>query len=249
MKRTITPVRLLIAVVLLGVLFVALLYNPANYIDIPNKYDTPPDDAELILFVGNSYLYHNAVPYMMQLQVPDGDRPIAFEALLAPKASLRWHIIQGDVAWYGEQENYDVVVLQPEATELLVNEKLQEEATRLSALSRASRTFVMQTWPRDARDGAADLTLDEWNETTWANAQGAWVPAPVGNAFVCVFDMTRIDLWEDDGNTSLAGAYVAALTLYHALRGSKAKRSGWAPKSLPDDIAKSLAAAVDHCIK
>lgn len=246
-------VRLLIVLVVGALLFVAFCYEPARYVEIRNKYSTRPDNAEFVLFVGNSHLFVHHVPYIVQKLVPETERPLAFEALLSPGATLTWHINRGDVAWYGEQEQYDVVVIQPQSTELLDNDNFAAQTTRLAALSRADRTIAMQTWPRTEKDEWArylGIDMTTWNTTTWEAVQGNWTSAPVGNAFECVFNKTRIDLWSPDGNhASLAGAFVAGATLYHTLRGSDAPRTEWAPNGLPPKMAEQLGAALDSCIK
>ena len=254
-KRTWTWFVRLTILALAGALAFVTGKSPIErkYVDIANDFRRPPADATHVLFVGNSHLYVHEVPHIVQRLVPDGEPPLAFDALLAAGVRLEWHVTEGDVARFARSNDYDVVVLQPQSTELLENQpNFAAQVQALDAAGGDARTVLMQTWPRDHRDEWAKAYAPlpaEWNEHTWATAQGAWETSPVGNVWLCTFDKTRIDLWSHDGNhASIAGAFVAALVLYRTIRGPTARWSQRAPPGMPDSIAQTLRDAVDACL-
>jgi len=224
-----------------------------KYVEVQNDYATPPKGARRVLFVGNSHTFVHDVPHMVQRLVPKESRPLAFDALLSPGKTLAWHAAQGDVADEVAEHHYDVVVIQPQSTELVrTPRKAKAGLNQLAAQAGGTPVLFFQTWPRNPkrdRFAAQFGTMEEWNDTTLKNARatGRRV-APVGDVFLCTYHATRFDLWEKDGNHgSLAGSYVAALTLEHSLY-PKAGWTRYAPPGLPANAARQLRDAAKKCM-
>ena len=245
----------ILAVCLITVVLFPELIPREKYVAVANDFDEPPAGSLRVLFVGNSHLFHRDVPHMVQRLVPKDARPLAFDALLSPGKWLGWHVAEGDVQRLGQQNRYDVLILQPQSTELIERpEEARAAVEKLSSYTAGARPILMQTWPRDpTRDAwtkGLGISRAEWNVLTAKNAASDhWEVAPVGDVWGCVQKVSRIDLWDPDGNhSSVAGAYLAALVLYRAIWGPRVSWAPYAPPGLPASVAAPMREAAKKCL-
>lgn len=194
---------------------------------------TAPSERR-ILFFGNSHTTMHNVPGMVKnlLEANDPKSKVSFEV-------SGGRLLNGQL---GEENlskvksgKFSVVVLQ--GAEISSSHRFtykQDGAIRLAKLAKQakSRVLLFAEWPRRG-----------WSESEYilnvyrgiAKESGAEI-VPVCYAFdKALRDRPKLALWDPDGNhSSLAGAYLAACTLYYRIAGKSANPPAWAPTELKD---------------
>lgn len=260
----VTPVR--VAIGLMGVLLVGLgiaystgLGEASHEID--RLYDSPPEEALRVLFVGNSHTFVHDVPGTVQRFGAAAETPIWVEQHVVGGASLQQHWQNRDVHRRIADGRWDYVVLQEQSLRPAFDQRgYVEDVGRFSGLIRrhGAEPVVYATWPRargnqfyressryDTQDGLR-TALDR----AFRKAQTTYTMriAPVSSAWK-VYENGASDaaLTAADGNHAThAGAYLAAAVIFQALTGQEAsglavERSGVSPA-----LRRELRAAADR---
>lgn len=260
----VTPVRA--AIGLMGVLLVgvAIAYSvgvgePSH--DIDRLYDSPPDGALRVLFVGNSHTFVHDVPGTVQRFGDAAERPIWVEQHVVGGASLEQHLNNRDVHRRIADGDWDYVVLQEQSLRPAFDQRgYVADVGRFSGLIRqhGAEPVIYATWPRarggqfysqsprfDTQDGLR-TALDR----AFRKAQTSYTArlAPVGSAWAVFEDgSSGASLTAADGNhaTSL-GAYLAAAVIFQALTGQEARELSVERAGVSQTLGRKLRAAADR---
>lgn len=187
-----------------------------------------------ILFLGNSHTTMHNVPGMVKslLEANDPKSKVYFE--VSGGRLLNGQLSDENVNKV-KSGKFSVVVLQ--GAEISSSHRFtykQDGAIRLAKLAKAakSRTLLFAEWSRRGWS-ESEFILNVYRGI--AKETGAEI-VPICYAFdKALRDQPKLALWETDGNhSSLAGAYLAACTLYYRIAGKSAKTPAWAPPELRD---------------
>ncbi|HEX8458724.1 MAG TPA: SGNH/GDSL hydrolase family protein [Pyrinomonadaceae bacterium] len=175
-----------------------------------------------VLFVGNSLTYTNDLPAMLEAlaEAAGAARPVC-RAVVAGGYSLEDHWNQGTARKAIAQGGWDVVVLQqgPSASEegrrslLEYARRFAEEIRRAGA-----QPALYMVWPASSRKGDFDGVVESYRQAA-VDAKGLLFPA--GAAWRAAWKRDpKLKLYSDDGlHPTVAGTYLAALTIYQKLYG------------------------------
>lgn len=187
-----------------------------------------------VLFVGNSYIFVNDLPAMIQAMAAAAGQSRRLEYTLnAPGGcTLQRHWESTGVRKQIAAGTWDVVVLQEQSQMPFVRAEVFQKFAALLAKEAAAagaKPLFYQTWARkDAPQTQEALT----REYAAAARSSGGAMAPVGEAFAaCRRQHPGIGLYHSDGShPSVAGTYLAACIFYRVLynadpRGLPAKLS------------------------
>jgi hypothetical protein len=258
-----------VAIALVGLLLVAALafawLGPDSGDSNRPLYDAPPEEAQWVLFVGNSHTFYNDLPHMVQ-RLADSDSegaPIWSEELVRGGASLNDHLASPTLRATIERDQFDFVVIQGGSLEPVTNPDLfaqsfQEVATL--AQSSGATPVLYEIWPRAETDPiyehptmpqSPDLFARQIYATTDDAMEGTEaLLAPVARAWERSRRQgTGLSLYLEDGNHATpAGTYLAALVIYAAIRQADLTDELWHPGELSSQEAallRELANAVE----
>ena len=232
-----SPLRIAIwvmAVALVGAVVFALLGPDLGDSSTP-LYEEPPQDAQWVLFVGNSHTFYNDLPDMVQ-RLADSDEkgaPIWTEELVRGGADLSDHLGAPQLRATIGRENFDFVVIQGGSLEPLIDpDKFAESFREIASLAKAEGAVpvLYEVWPRAENDPlydhpmmpqSPDLFAREIIAATDKALEGSdALLAPAGRAWERSRRQgTGISLYMEDGNHATpAGTYLAALVIYATIR-------------------------------
>lgn len=172
-----------------------------------------------VLFVGNSYLYTQDIPGMVQaLADSAGGDQLAVRLVAGPDVALIDHWYSGVTRPEIRNGDWEWVVLQqgPSSTDVnrdslrLVTQLFSEDIAYIGA-----RAVLFSAWP--AVDRREDFARAIESYTLAANDVGG-VLAPVAAAWLAAWDRDpNAPLYADALHPSIAGAYLSALVTYARL--------------------------------
>jgi hypothetical protein len=174
-----------------------------------------------VLFIGNSHLAGNNVPFLLTQLARDEARSLNLDAILRGGFTLENHWNAGDALTAIRQGGWDFVVLQPQSLEPLEHTASYFRFVRLfdSEIRRVgARTVLHLSWARKDIGNPIDLQ-PRWTAVTLEIAReiGAAV-VPVGPLWgKSQSNFPELVLHAQDGNhATLAGSYLTACAYYVA---------------------------------
>ncbi len=199
------------------------------------RVDAPPpaDRVKRVLFIGNSYVYYNNLPKVLETLAASASPPEQLETKVVTVggARLKTHWDTGDAVEALREGGWDFVVLQEQSTlgVLLVDgQQVINDPERLlfpyarrfheEARQQGAKTVLALTWSRRSAP-EAQARLDH-AFFTLGRELGATV-TPLGPAWQAALEQhPDLTLYAEDGShPSPAGTYLAACTLYATLFG------------------------------
>jgi hypothetical protein len=233
--------RLLAAVVAGVVLWVAaiqagIVRNPLDPVirgDIEQARSEAP--GMRVLFVGNSFTFHNSLPKMVR-RLADADRgtkPMFVVQYAASNWKLKSAADDDGLDRLLREVDWNVLVLQEHSWRLSFSPEYRREQTdpharAIIARSGGAQPLLFMTWGyRGGDDGSVSgdtyLWMQQrvaWNYNDLGKELGARV-APVGTAWAVARERRPdADLWHRDGqHPSKRGTYLGACVFYAVLTG------------------------------
>lgn len=183
------------------------------------------------LFVGNSYLYTQNIPGIVQALADSagGDR-IAVSMIAGPDMALIDHWNAGEAQRSIRGGSWEWVVLQQGPSSLELNRDTLRLATGLFAgvMHEIGATPVLfSAWPSQARMQDFPRAIESYRI---AAQDVSGIFAPVAGAWLATWERNPgASLYADGLHPTEAGAYVAALVIYARLLGKS-------PKGLPSTL-------------
>jgi hypothetical protein len=192
-----------------------------------------------VLFVGNSYLYYNDIPGIVQVLADSAKgEKLSVAVVAGPDVALIDHwkegtarqaIVQGGMKW---------VVLQQGPSSVEVNRDTLRIATKLFADEMArvnARPALFSAWPTAARREDFPRAIESY---TLAAADVDGILLPVAAAWLAAWSANpAVSLYADPLHPSLEGAYLSALVVYAQLLEKT-------PKGLPPSLRLKTGATV-----
>ena len=186
-----------------------------------------------VLFIGNSYIYVNMLPEMLQQFSVAGKqcRPLEYRMVVPGGYSLQQHWTNGTALHAIAEGGWDYVVLQEQSllpvtdsTNMFYYARLFDQEVRKTG----GKTVFYTTWARkSAPDKQEQITAAYSAIAKELNA----LIAPVGPAWAKVLKQRpNLEMYQVDGShPSSAGTYLAACVFYNVLYGAS-------PAGLPGTV-------------
>ena len=222
------------SIILLLVLFSMSLTAKAQNFSSDVKMHQQSPDSVRILWIGNSFTFYNDVPKMVEDMARLNGVPVSTTRILKGGESFKGHLQNPELINQLEKGKWDYVVMQefsstPAYSTKYVAENIMPYAAEIDSLAKKYspevETIYYMTWGhKNGNVRQTDYPLDDTYEsmqdristtyTDMAYENGGSV-APVGIAWKNVrAQYPEIELYiEDNFHPSLAGSYLAALTL------------------------------------
>ncbi len=216
-------IRIVLLAVLCGAACGSPSTQPATQQGLPaaTTHTTPaaPADTLRVLFIGNSYTYVNALPWLTQRLAAAQAKPMTVAMITPGGATLERHWNDGPARRMIEQESWTHVVLQEQSLRPIQDREKLFTYARLfdAAIKQAGATTVFYlTWARENRPETQAALTDAFLDL--AEELDAAV-APVGMAWQ---DARReapdLALYSRDGShPGPTGTYLAACVFYATL--------------------------------
>ena len=222
-------------------------------IDTPTEPPVEPiGEGRRALFIGNSYLYAQDIPGIVQaLADSAGGDQIAVATVAYPDAALSDHLRGGAALPSIRAGGWEWVVLQQGPSSVLVNRDSLRQSTALFAAeieSVGARPALFSAWPSSSRRQDFPAAIESYRLAAqdvgglFLPVAGAWLEAWEANPDVI--------LYADALHPSVAGAYLSALVIYARLLGespiglpSSFRTRGGTTVTIPLPLADLLQAA------
>jgi hypothetical protein len=178
-------------------------------------------DGRRVLFIGNSYLYTQDIPGIVQALADSahGDR-LAVETVAGPDMALIDHWNEGTSRREIAKGGWEWVVLQQGPSSVEVNRDTLRLATALFAERIAAvqaTPALFSAWPSEARRVDFARAIESYTIAA-ADVNGILLPVAAAWLDAWARDGTRL-LYADGLHASPEGAYLAALVIYARLLG------------------------------
>jgi hypothetical protein len=219
---------------------------------------TGPTDPEPIgegrraLFIGNSYLYTQDIPGIVQaLADSAGGDQIAVATVAGPNLALIDHWNLGTARQAIAQGGWEWVILQQGPSSVAINRDSLRLVSQLFAgdiTQVSAKPALFSAWPTSDREQDFPRAIESY---TLAAADVNGLLLPVASAWLAAWARDpSVGLYADGLHASPAGAYLSALVIYSRLLGktpiglpaSLRLRSG-VMISIPSQVAAVLQAA------
>jgi hypothetical protein len=178
-------------------------------------------EGRRVLFIGNSYLYQNDIPGIVQALADSakGDK-LAVETVAGPDMALIDHWNFGDARREVAKGGWEWVVLQQGPSSVEANRDTLRLATKLFAadIKRvAARPALFSAWPSESRRQDFDRAIESY---TLAAADVDGLLLPVASAWLAARRRNPdLQLYADGLHPSVTGAYLSSLVIYSRLLG------------------------------
>ena len=178
-------------------------------------------EGRRVLFIGNSYVYVNDIPAIVQVLADSagGDR-LAVETVAGPDMALVDHWLMGSARSEIAKGGWAWVVLQQGPSSVDVNRDTLRLLTKLFAGDIAAvkaRPALFSAWPTASRLQDFDRAIESY---TLAAVDVNGLLLPVAAAWQAAWKRdASISLYADGLHASTAGAYLSALVVYATLLG------------------------------
>src|SRR5262245_28146207 len=169
-------------------------------------------EGRRVLFIGNSYLYTQDIPGIVQALADSakGDR-LAVQTVAGPDMALIDHWSAGDARREIAKGGWEWVVLQQGPSSVDVNRDTLRLAVKLFAgeMGRVNaRPALFSAWPTEARRQDFERAIESY---ALASADVNGVFMPVAAAWLSAWKRNpSLQLYADGLHPSLAGAYLSA---------------------------------------
>jgi len=179
-------------------------------------------DGRPVLFIGNSYLYTQDVPGIVQAMADSaGGDKLAVMTVAFPDYALIDHWNEGTARSQIAKHAFEWVVLQQGPSSVELNRDTLRLATKLFADEMANtgnaRPALFSAWPNASRRQDFTRAIESY---TLAAADVNGILLPVASGWLAAWDrVSTLQLYEDGLHPSKEGAYLAALVIYAQLLG------------------------------
>ena len=176
-------------------------------------------EGRRVLFIGNSYLYAQDIPGIVQALADSakGDR-LAVQTIAGPDLALIDHWNSGDARREIARGGWEWVVLQQGPSSVDVNRDTLRLATKLFAGDMVrvnAHAALFSAWPTEARRQDFDRAIESYMLAA-ADVNGLFMP--VAAAWLAAWKRnSNLQLYADGLHPNLAGAYLSALVVYSRL--------------------------------
>src|ERR1051325_7106281 len=188
-------------------------------------------EGRKVLFIGNSYLYAQDIPGVVQAMASaaGGDK-LAVAQVTGPDLALIDHWNLGDARRAVTAESWEWVVLQQGPSSVELNRDTLRLATRLFAGEMAgvkARPALFSAWQSAARRQDFDRAIESYKIAA-ADVSGLFLP--VASAWLAAWRRdSTLQLYADGLHPSVQGAYLSSLVVYAVLLGKS-------PLGLPSQL-------------
>ena len=204
-----------------------------------------------VLFIGNSFVYVNDLPGMLQAMAERSVPKIQTEQVTFPGASLQSHWERGEALQLIRSGAWDYVVLQEQSSMPITDPRRMAYFVQLfdeEIRRQGARTILFMTWADKGRQ-EDEVEIAQAYTEVGARACGAIV-APVGIAFqTAIAERPTENLYaRDKHHPGVSGTYLAAAVFYRLIEGTSPQEVRSAPMPLSDeeaDFLLSIAAKVN----
>ncbi len=177
-------------------------------------------EGRRVLFIGNSYLYTQDIPGIVQALADSahGDH-LAVETVAGPDFALIDHWNEGTARKEIAKGGWEWVVLQQGPSSVELNRDTLRLATRLFADAMAGHGIpaLFSAWPSEPRREDFPRAIESY---TLAAADVHGLLLPVAASWLAAWSQTpALELYADGLHASPEGAYLAALVIYARLLG------------------------------
>ncbi|MEK7400833.1 MAG: hypothetical protein AABZ80_00570 [Gemmatimonadota bacterium] len=214
-------------------------------------------EGRRVLFIGNSYLYLQDIPGIVQALADSakGDK-LAIETVAGPDMALVDHWVSGAARGEVLKGGWEWVVLQQGPSSVAVNRDTLRLVTKLFADLMApgkAKPALFSAWPSSSRFQDFPRAIASYSLAA-SDVNGVFLP--VASAWLGAWSRDpSIELYLDDLHPSIEGAYLSALVVYGRLLGKSTKglpnglrlHSG-ASFTIPASVAATLQAAADSAL-
>ena len=209
-------------------------------IAVPANAGSGDTSISSILFVGNSLTYGNDLPSIVCRLAAVGGHTVRCDSVAQPNFSLADHWEEGAAARRIRRMKPSVVVLQQGPSGSVEGRAmLLSDGARWSERIRRSggRAAFFMVWPAGSRFSDFERVNESYR---MASRETGGVLLPAGSAWLEAWRRDRtLKLYGPDGfHPSVAGSYLAALTIYRGLFGA-------IPPSFADENIATAAAGGD----
>ena len=225
-------------------------------------------DSVRILWIGNSFTFYNDVPKMVEDMARLNSLPVSTTRILKGGESFKGHLQNPELIKQLEKGKWDYVVMQefsstPAYSTKYVAENILPYAAEIDSLAKKYspnvETIYYMTWGhKNGNVRQTDYPLDDTYasmqdriSTTYIDMafENGGTVAPVGVAWRNVRTQhPEIELYiEDNFHPSLAGSYLAALTLMATMINGDFEPLP--PKDLDKDVAQILYQEAVNAVK
>jgi hypothetical protein len=210
-------------------------------------------EGRRVLFIGNSYLYLQDIPGIVQaLADSAGGDKLAVETVAFANMALVDHIGLGTAKIEIDKGGWEWIVLQQGPSSVEVNRDTLRLAAKAFAdmMPAGTKPALFSAWPQSDRLQDFPRAIESY---TLAAADVSGLMLPVASAWLGAWSRDpTIKLYSDALHPSLEGAYLSGLVVYGRLMGKSVKglphglrlHSG-AAFVIADSVAVMLQAAAD----
>lgn len=181
----------------------------------------PIGEGRRALFIGNSYLYSQDVPGIVQaLADSAGGDKLAVATVAYPDVALSDHLAGGSAIPAIRQGQWEWVVLQQGPSSVPANREalrnsVESFAGEISSIGAAPALF--SAWPSETRLQDFPAAIESYRLAA-EDVNGLFLP--VATAWLEAWDLEpSVDLYADGLHPSAEGAYLSALVIYGKLLG------------------------------
>ena len=177
-------------------------------------------EGRRVLFIGNSYLYTQDIPGIVQALADSahGDK-LAVETVAGPDLALIDHWNEGTARQEIAKGGWEWVVLQQGPSSVELNRDTLRLATRLFADAMAGHAIpaLFSAWPSEARREDFPRAIESY---TLAAGDVHGLLLPVAASWLAAWAQSpTLELYADGLHPSSEGAYLASLVIYARLLG------------------------------
>jgi len=204
-----------------------------------------------ILFIGNSYVYINELPDVLEDMLEADGIQAHVEMAVGPGYQLSQHANSQKTLNTISDGKWDFVILQEQSTLPIIAEDRQREMIpAIQILDRTikktgAQTMLFMTWGR--RDGLSNLGSRGFNQMQDKLSSAYWeagrrvdaIVAPVGEAWrQARIQKPYFPLWNDDGShLSNSGTYLTACVFFYVITEQTPVGNQYKPKLSSESIA------------